>query len=317
MDHGSSRVTAPGGGGAHQREAGGEHVCTDEHIEALAGALAGGGVVVLSGAGVSTASGIPDYRGVTGRTRTAPPMQWDEFVGSEAARRRYWARGQVGFRRYAGIAPNQAHTALAALERTGVVTGVVTQNVDGLHGRAGSRRVVELHGSLAAVLCMDCGAREPRTSLHARLATANPWLRAVDAPVQADGDAVLDERHAERFVLLGCRACDGDLRPDVVFFGEFVPRARMARARELVEGARTLLVVGSSLTVGSGWLLLRHARRHGAAVAIVNLGPTRADDLADLRVEADVVPTLPGAARLLAGSGRGTYSLNKSSSQPT
>lgn len=302
MDHGTTPVAAPGAGSVRHRAADLGHVPEQVHVpmDALASALAGGRVVVLSGAGVSTASGIPDYRGVTGRTRTAPPMQWDDFVGSAAARRRYWARGQVGFRRYAGITPNPAHTAIAALERAGVVTGVVTQNVDGLHGRAGSRCVVELHGSLAEVLCMDCGAREPRTSLQARLDAANPWLRALDAPVQADGDALLDERHAQRFTLLGCRACDGDLRPDVVFFGEFVPRDRMARARELVERARTLLVAGSSLTVGSGWLLLRHARRHGAAVVIVNLGPTRADDLADLRVEADVVPILDGVAALLA-----------------
>lgn len=264
--------------------------------DALAALVADGGVVVLSGAGVSTASGIPDYRGPTGRARTAPPMQWAEFVGSEAARRRYWARGQVGFRRYAGIEPNPAHTAIAALERAGLVGGVVTQNVDGLHGRAGSRRVVELHGSLAEVVCLDCGAREPRAVLQARLDAANPWLATVDAPVQADGDAVLDERHVASFQLLGCHACGGDLRPDVVFFGEFVPRERMVRARQLVEAARTLLVVGSSLAVGSGWLLLRHARRHGARIAIVNLGATRGDALADVRLERDVIEVLPALA---------------------
>lgn len=273
-----------------------------DQVRALAEATAGGGVVVLSGAGVSTASGIPDYRGVTGRSRTAPPMQWQDFVGSRAARRRYWARGQVGFRRYAGIEPNPAHTAIAALERDGVVTGVVTQNVDGLHGRAGTRHLVELHGSLAEVVCMDCGDREPRTALQARLDAANPWLAEVDAPVQADGDAVLGEAHVDRFTLVGCLGCDGDLRPDVVFFGEFVPRERMVRARDLVQQARTLLVVGSSLAVGSGWLLLRHARRHGASVVIVNLGPTRGDELADLRLEADVVPVLDGVAEVLASS---------------
>lgn len=271
----------------------------------LADTVAGGGVVVLSGAGVSTASGIPDYRGVTGRRRSAPPMRWDDFSGSRAARRRYWARGQVGSRRYAAIEPNRAHEAIADLERAGLVDGVVTQNVDGLHGRAGTRNLVELHGSLAEVLCMDCGAREPRASLQQRLDAVNPWLHEVDATVQADGDAELAEAHVERFTLLGCRGCDGDLRPDVVFFGEFVPRERMARARDLVGSARTLLVVGSSLAVGSGRLLVRHARRHGAGVAIVNLGPTRADDVADLRLEADVVPVLDGLAGLLAApSGR-------------
>ena len=259
----------------------------------LTGLVAAGGVVVLTGAGMSTASGIPDYRGVTGRTRTAPPMQWDEFVGSPAARQRYWARGQVGFRRYAGISPNAAHHAVAELEAAGLVEAVVTQNVDGLHRAAGSRRVVELHGSLAEVRCMTCGAREPRAALQGRLDRANPWLRDVDAPQQADGDAVLDERHVAGFEVLGCLACGGTLRPDVVFFGEFVPRERMARARELVEDASTLLVAGSSLAVGSGRLLLRHARRHGAAVAIVNLGPTRADAVADVRLEGDVTEVLP------------------------
>ena len=227
-------------------------------------------------------------------------MQWAEFAGSDEARRRYWARGQVGFRRYADIAPNPAHHAIAALEAAGFVRGVVTQNVDGLHTAAGSRQVVELHGSLAEVLCLDCGAREPRTALQRRLDRANPWLAEVDAPAQADGDAVLGAEHVARFDLLGCLDCDGALRPDVVFFGEFVPRQRMARARELVEAASTLLVVGSSLAVGSGWLLLRHARRHGARIAIVNLGPTRGDALADVRVEGDVVEVLTALAAPVA-----------------
>ena len=272
----------------------------DDGLGRLGALVARGGVVVLTGAGVSTASGIPDYRGVTGRTRTAPPMQWDEFAGSAAARQRYWARGQVGFRRYAGIRPNPAHEAIAALERTGLVDAVVTQNVDGLHRAAGSRRVVELHGSLAEVRCMACGAREPRQRLQERLDAANPWLRDVDAPQQADGDAVLDDRHVAGFDVLGCLQCGGVLRPDVVFFGEFVPRDRMGAARDLVEGAATLLVAGSSLAVGSGRLLLRHARRHGADVAIVNLGPTRGDDVADVRLEADVTTVLP---RIVAGLG--------------
>lgn len=263
----------------------------------LTGLVARGGVVVLTGAGMSTASGIPDYRGVTGRTRTAPPMQWDEFAVSPVARQRYWARGQVGFRRYSGIAPNDAHRAVAELEAAGLVEAVVTQNVDGLHRAAGSRHVVELHGSLAEVRCMDCGEREPRAGLQARLDDANPWLRDVDAPQQADGDAVLDERHVAGFAVLGCLGCGGTLRPDVVFFGEFVPRERMALARDLVEAATTLVVAGSSLAVGSGRLLLRHARRHGARVAIVNLGPTRGDAEADVRLERDVTEVLPAVVR--------------------
>lgn len=262
-------------------------------VAVLRALVARGNVVAITGAGVSTASGIPDYRGVTGRTRTAPPMQWDEFVGSAAARQRYWARGQVGFRRYADIGPNPAHEAIAALEHRGLVDAVVTQNVDGLHRAAGSATVVELHGSLTDVLCMDCGAREPRAALQARLDAANPWLAEVQAPQQADGDAVLDDRHVTGFRVLGCRGCGGPLRPDVVFFGEFVPRRRMARARDLVEAASTVLVAGSSLAVGSGRLLLRHARRHGATVAIVNLGATRGDDVADVRIEGDVTDVLP------------------------
>lgn len=263
-------------------------------VEALGELARAGAVVVLTGAGVSTASGIPDYRGVTGRTRTAPPMQWDEFAGSAEARRRYWARGQVGFRRYADVRPNAAHQAVARLEQLGLVDGVVTQNVDGLHLRAGSRTVVQLHGSLDDVLCMACGAREPRRALLRRLDDANPWLREVSAPVQADGDARLGHEHVRRFRVLGCLRCGGDLRPDVVFFGEFVPRERMVRARELVEAASTVLVAGTSLAVGSGRLLVRHARRHGARLAVVNLGPTRADDVADVRVERDVTDVLPG-----------------------
>ena len=269
--------------------------------ERLTSMVGAGGVVVLTGAGVSTASGIPDYRGVTGRTRTAPPMQWAEFAGSATARHRYWARGQVGFRRYARVRPNPAHAAIARLEETALVAAVVTQNVDGLHQAAGSQQVVELHGSLAEVLCMDCGAREPRHQLQARLDLANPWLAEVEAPVQADGDAVLDEWHVRRFRALGCRECDGVLRPDVVFFGEFVPRQRMLRARRLVEAAATLLVVGSSLHVGSGRLLLRHARRHGANVGIVNLGPTRADDVADVRIEGDATEVLAHLATTVCG----------------
>ena len=285
-------------------------------VDELAGLVAEGGVVALTGAGVSTASGIPDYRGVTGRTRTAPPMEWHEFAGSAAARRRYWARGQVGFRRYVGIEPNAAHGAIAELEAGGLVEAVVTQNVDGLHRAAGSHRLVELHGSLADVLCMDCGAREPRTALQRRLDDANPRLRDVDAPQQADGDAVLHDQHLAGFRVLGCLACGGVLRPDVVFFGEFVPRDRMATARAHVERARTLLVAGTSLAVGTGRLLLRHARRHGARVAIVNLGPTRCDDVADVRLEADVTEALPAVARAVAGA-RGSDPLSRPAAPPS
>lgn len=265
----------------------------------LADLVAPGGLVVLSGAGISTASGIPDYRGPTGRHRTRPPMRWQEFAEDPLARRRYWARGQVGFRRFAGVAPNPAHTAVAALEHAGLVVGTVTQNVDGLHHAAGSRAVTELHGSLAEVVCMACGEREPRPSVAARLDERNPWIVEVEATPLADGDALLGDDAIARFELVGCRTCGGDLRPDVVFFGEFVPRVRMVRARELVETARAVLVVGSSLAVGSGWLLVRHAVRHGATVAIATAGPTRGDDLATVRSHEDLVTLLPRLQRRL------------------
>jgi NAD-dependent SIR2 family protein deacetylase len=258
--------------------------------------LADGGVVVLSGAGISTGSGIPDYRGPSGRHRTRQPMQWHEFADDRHARRRYWARGQVGFRRHAGVAPNPAHHAVVALEQAGLVDHVVTQNVDGLHQAAGSRAVTEVHGSLAEVLCMDCGEREPRPAVAARLDTVNPWIADVDAAPLADGDAVLDDDLVGRFELVGCLRCEGDLRPDVVFFGEFVPRERMARARAAVEAATTVLVVGSSLSVGSGFLLLRAAARRGATVAIATSGPTRADGLAAVRSHEDLVTLLPRVA---------------------
>ncbi len=256
---------------------------------------AGGDAVVLSGAGISTASGIPDYRGSTGRTRTAPPMQWSEFRDSPTSRRRYWARGQVGFRRYAGIQPNAAHVAVASLQQAGLVTAVITQNVDGLHQAAGSHDVVELHGSLEQVVCLDCGLRRPRRDLQAALDASNPWLAELDAPQQADGDALLDDAFVERFTMVRC-PCGGDYRPDVVFFGEFVPRDRMARARQLAADARAVLVLGSSLTVGSGYLLVRHALRSGAALAIVNTGPTRADHLVATRVDEDLATVLPAMA---------------------
>lgn len=270
-----------------------------EGVEDLAALVASGDVVVLSGAGISTASGLPDYRGESGRTRTAPPMQWHEFATSAEARDRYWARGQLGVRRFAGVVPNAAHRAVADLQRAGLVTGVVTQNVDGLHQQAGATDVLEVHGSLRDVVCMVCGAREPRRTMVARVAAANPWLEELEVHPQADGDAVLDEAHVARFRGVDCGTCNGALRPDVVFFGEFVPRSRMLRARHTVEAARTLLVLGSSLAVGSGYLLVRHARRHGAAVAIVNIGATRGDPLADLRLEADVVSVMRALAHAL------------------
>jgi NAD-dependent SIR2 family protein deacetylase len=242
-------------------------------------------VVALTGAGCSTESGIPDYRG-EGRPARRAPIQYREFVGSEAHRRRYWARAVVGWSTIAEARPNPAHRALAALEEAGVVAGVITQNVDGLHHAAGSRRVVELHGSLARVRCLGCGARVERAELQRRLLDANPgWLdrAAVSAP---DGDAVLPDDVVAGFRVDACRRCGGVLKPDVVFFGENVPPPVVEAAWRLFGDAELLLVIGSSLAVFSGYRFVLRAAERGVPIAIVNRGPTRGDDRAVVRLDA-------------------------------
>ena len=262
--------------------------------------VGGGGVVVLSGAGMSTDSGIPDYRGTTGARRRGSPMTFRQFVDDPAGRRRYWARSHVGWRHIAAALPNVAHTVVAHLEAEGLAVGVITQNVDGLHQAAGSRRVVELHGALARTVCLGCGDRRSRLELHHRLEAANPrFVRAV-ATVAPDGDADLPERLVDGFTVVGCLGCGGDLKPDVVFFGESVPRERVARCMGMVERASLLLVLGSSLTVMSGYRFVLRAARLGIPVAIVNRGPTRGDDVAAVRIDAglaDVLPALTSPAR--------------------
>jgi NAD-dependent SIR2 family protein deacetylase len=249
--------------------------------------LAGRPLVALTGAGVSTDSGIPDYRGPGSPRRT--PMTYAEFVSGPAARRRYWARSQVGWARVARARPNAGHRALADLERTGALRGVITQNVDGLHGAAGSRSVIDLHGRVADVVCLGCRQVSPRHELHERLAALNPgFVDAVGPAVEAapDGDAVLDR--VDGFRLAGCTGCGGVLKPDVVFFGENVPRDRVTRAFALVDGLvpdGALLVAGSSLTVLSGLRFVRRAHDLGVPVVVVNRGPTRGDPLADVRVD--------------------------------
>ncbi|GAB2672536.1 NAD-dependent protein deacetylase [Thalassiella azotivora] len=271
----------------------------------LVALLAGGRVAVLTGAGISTESGIPDYRGPTGaRTRSGPPMTYQEFVGGPAARRRYWARSFVGWRAITRAEPNDGHRAVARLQRAGLVTGLVTQNVDGLHQAAGSGDVVELHGALDRVVCLGCSRRSPREELHDRLAAANPRFTAVGATrVNPDGDVELDEDLVAGFRVVDCTACGGLLKPDVVFFGENVPRDRVERCYGIVDAARALLVLGSSLTVMSGLRFVRHAARHGIPVAVVNQGPTRGDDLVSVRVDAPLGEVLPRVAQALdAGS---------------
>lgn len=252
-----------------------------------------GNVVVVTGAGCSTASGIPDYRGPNGAfTRGHQPMTYQQFVRDPEGRRRYWARGHVGWTRFAGARPNRAHEALAHLEASGRVLGVITQNVDGLHQAAGSRAVIDLHGRLDRVVCLQCEGMESRDSVHARLSAVNPDLRVHTDAINPDGDVDLDDDILERFTMVQCRDCDGDLKPDVVYFGENVPPERVREAYSWVDEADCLLVVGSSLTVYSGRRFVIHADKHDKPVAIINSGPTRADDLADVRIDGDVCDVL-------------------------
>ncbi|GAA1801029.1 NAD-dependent protein deacetylase [Actinomadura chokoriensis] len=258
----------------------------------LADLVADGDVVVLSGAGLSTESGIPDYRGETGRRRRADPMTYQAFTGSEAARRRYWARSHLGWRHIAAARPNAGHRAVAELQRRGLLAGIITQNVDGLQQAAGADGVIELHGALDRVVCLACGDRTPRRRLDARLRAANPGFEARADAINPDGDAVIPDAVIDAFRVVGCERCGGVLKPDVIFFGENVPPARVRECYALTEGAGALLVLGSSLTVLSGYRFVRHAARHGVPVAIVNRGATRGDEHALLALDAPLGPTL-------------------------
>ncbi len=261
--------------------------------------------VALTGAGCSTESGIPDYRGPDGRLRAGTPMLYQEFVRDAAARARYWSRSLVGWPRISRARPNAAHEALARLEAAGGLSGVITQNVDGLHAAAGSRRLVELHGSLSRVRCLGCGGVISRAAVQRRLLKMNPEWESVAhdsspadtrTPAAPDGDARLPARSDRGFRVPACERCGGILKPDVVFFGENVPRRRVEAAWEVYREARALLVVGSSLTVYSGFRFVRQAAREGRPVAIVNVGVTRADDLAALRIDARAGEALPAVA---------------------
>jgi NAD-dependent SIR2 family protein deacetylase len=239
----------------------------------------------LTGAGVSTDSGIPDYRGPGAGSRPVTPMTYEEFVSGPRAQQRYWARSFVGWSRMHDAVPNAGHHALARLEGAGHCAGVVTQNVDGLHEQAGSQRLVALHGRIAEVRCLDCGDRISRAVLQREMSEVNPaWLdRYAAAPARPDGDVDVDETAG--FVVPDCTRCGGILKPDVVFFGENVPPDRVARCYDLVDSTDALLVLGSSLTVMSGFRFVRHAAKQGVAVVIVNRGRTRGDDLAAHKLE--------------------------------
>jgi NAD-dependent SIR2 family protein deacetylase len=272
----------------------------DTDLRALADLLRDRRAVALAGAGMSTESGIPDYRGPETARRARNPMQARQFLSEPTARARYWARSMLGWPRIAAARPNDAHRALATLERSSALTGVITQNVDGLHQAAGSQRVVELHGALARVRCLDCGAHEPRTSLQERLHAQNPGWDAHTAPLAPDGDADL-EAALSTFHVPPCLACDGVLKPDVVFFGENVPRPVVDAAWSLFDEADALLVVGSSLTVYSGFRFVRRAAERGIPVAIINIGATRGDDHATLRIDARLGDLLPRLATAMTG----------------
>ena len=255
--------------------------------------------LVLTGAGLSTASGIPDYRDRDGVRRGRLPIQGPEFRRSPAVQRRYWARSMVGWPVLAQARPNAGHAALAALEAGGHIGALLTQNVDGLHQRAGSQGVLELHGNIHAVLCLDCGARVTRAAVQERLLAANPHLANAAAQPLPDGDAQVEPEFLDDFNLPICSHCGGALMPDVVFFGDNVPAARTASALAHMAAADALLVVGSSLMVFSGFRFCRLAFDAGKPIAAVNLGRTRADHMMALKIEAPAGRLLPPVARLL------------------
>ncbi len=268
----------------------------------LVALLAGRRVAVLTGAGISTDSGIPDYRGPD--SPPSNPMTIRQFTSDPVFRQRYWARNHVGWRHMDDTLPNAGHRALAALERAGIVTGVITQNVDLLHTKAGSANVIDLHGTYARVVCLDCGHTMSRAALAERLEALNPgFLAGVGEPgglaVAPDADAVVADTAAFRYC--DCPRCAGMLKPDIVYFGESVPKQIVAQAYSLIDRADALLVAGSSLTVFSGYRFVRHAAARSIPVAIVNRGPTRGDDLATLKVEAGCSELLTLLAAELAG----------------
>jgi NAD-dependent SIR2 family protein deacetylase len=264
-------------------------------VAALTELVRAGDVVVLTGAGVSTDSGIPAYRDEEGRWKQSAPMQFRDFTGSALSRQRYWARSMVGWSRMAGAHPNDAHRALAALEHGGWTKLLITQNVDGLHEAAGSRNVIDLHGRLDRVVCLDCKRLSGRRELQLRLEAENREFLDQAFTPRADGDVELSADY-ERFRVAACEACGGVLKPDVVFFGENVPAPRVAEAMAALEQAKSLVIAGSSLMVFSGFRFARAAARLGIPIAVVNLGKTRADELAQVKVAGNVGEILASVA---------------------
>jgi NAD-dependent SIR2 family protein deacetylase len=251
-------------------------------------------LLVLTGAGISTSSGIPDYRDREGVRRGRQPMMFQEFLESPNARRRYWARAMLGWPRVRIARPNAAHEALATLQTQRIITGVITQNVDTLHDQAGSHDVVELHGSLHWVLCLDCRQRTERDAVQKTVEAQNPYLAGVDATQAPDGDTLLEESFEARFQVPHCPHCGGErMKPDVVFFGENVAPTTAAKALSAVEQADGLLVVGSSLMAYSAFRLCRAIVDQGKPLIAINIGKTRADDLLDMKLEVSCEQLLP------------------------
>ncbi len=285
---------------------------TDALVGEAIALMRGARVAVLTGAGVSTDSGIPDYRGEGAPVRT--PMTVQTFLASEGARKRYWAGSHLGWRNFGAAQPNRGHLALAQLEAAGNVAGVITQNVDGLHRRAGSRHVVELHGSMDRVVCQRCGQHYARQAIAERLELLNPSID-LDTAIRLapDGDVEVDD--VDAMVIPACTVCGGVLKPDVVFFGEFVPVTTFQAAAALVESTDVLLVAGSSLVVNSGMRLIERARRRKLPIIVVNRGVTRGDSRAAVKVDAGASETLVAFADALTGSGAasGTDALTRSS----
>jgi len=267
---------------------------TREHLDTLQEVMADGDFLVLTGAGISTPSGIPDYRDSDGVRRGRQPMMYQEFLAAAESRRRYWARAMLGWPRVRQARPNAAHEALAGLQHRGLIHDLITQNVDTLHDQAGSHDVIELHGSLHRVLCLDCGQRSERDSIQQLMERQNPYLAGVDAVQAPDGDTLLDPAFEARFQVPQCPHCAGErMKPDVVFFGENVAQPTAARAMAAAENAAGMLVVGSSLMAYSAFRLCRVIADRGKPLIAINLGRTRADDLLDLKIEASCEQLLP------------------------
>jgi NAD-dependent SIR2 family protein deacetylase len=257
-------------------------------------------LTILSGAGCSTASGIPDYRDDLGKWKHRQPMQFSDFVNNANNRRRYWAQSFAGWSRIANAKPNRAHLAIARLEKLGFVNCVVTQNVDDLHKSAGSRRVIDLHGILHRIRCLQCDATETRKSFQQKLREENPHWDTKISAIAPDGDAKLSRKDFATFNVPGCALCKGILKPDVVFFGEPVPGDRVSDAQQYLQQSDALLVVGSSLMVFSGYRFARSACASGKPIAIVNRGTTRADDLATCKITDDCADVLSQTVDILA-----------------